>query len=90
MRKLARLESVFSELRKAKPDPRRKQLEKLIQKRANLDANDVQGNLELSAQIRALRTEMREPVQSDGFASDGKNVNPTLFTQPLVSRYFAS
>ena len=66
--------------RKAKPDPRRKQLEKLIQKRANLDANDVQGNLELSAQIRALRTEMREPVQSepdDISAFDFTSVRPT-------------
>ncbi len=68
--------------RKPKPDPRRKKLEKLIQKRANLDANDVQGNLELSAhaQIRALRAEMREPVQSqpdDISAFDFTSVRPT-------------
>ena len=32
--------------REAKQDPRPKELERLIQKRANLAANDVQGNLE--------------------------------------------
>ena len=48
--------------RKAKPDPRLKELEKLIQKRANLQANDVQGNLELSAQIRKLRAELNPPA----------------------------
>ena len=56
--------------RKAKPDPRLKELERLIQKRANLAANHVQGNLELSAQIRKLRAELKPttpPAPARGF-----------------------
>ena len=46
--------------RKVKADPRIKQLDKLIQRRANSNANDVQGNLELSAQIRELLKELND------------------------------
>ena len=50
--------------RKAKPDPRLKQLENLIEKRARLKTNDVQGNHNLSAQIRGLRAELKPPTRS--------------------------
>ena len=42
--------------RKAKPDPRLKQLERLKQKRAN--TNKMSENMALSAEIRALRTQI--------------------------------
>ena len=64
--------------RKAKPDPRLKQLEKLIAKRDK--TNDMALNAKLSAEIRALRAELREPIQSepdDISAFDFTSVRPT-------------
>ena len=64
--------------RKAKPDPRLKQLEKLIAKRDK--TNDMALNAKLSAEIRALRAEIREPIQSepdDISAYDFTSVRPT-------------
>ena len=64
--------------RKAKPDPRLKQLDKLIAKRDK--TNDMALNAKLSAEIRALRAELREPIQSepdDISAFDFTSVRPT-------------
>ena len=66
----------------------KKQLEKLIQKRANLKANDVQGNLELSAQIRKLRAELNPPAPPAAPRptppADDPQPDPPAFVNPFT------